>query len=95
MINHLNGMNAWDNLVYMSIYLCFMHKKTPGWGMGVQNHFAKPWRGAKIFSMFKMGHDIFSNCANYPGLKVTVPLLYRILTALILEFILPLHVLTL
>ena len=60
MINHLNGVKiAWDNLVlfHRSMFLAQRHLD------GVLNYFAERWWGTKTLSMFKMGYEIFSNCA--------------------------------
>ena len=60
MMNHLTSVNiAWDNFISVHI-LSFMHKD---FLMGVLNHFAERLWGMETFSIFKMGYEIFSNCA--------------------------------
>ena len=46
----------------------FMHStKTSGWGT---NHFAERWWGKKTVSTFKIGDEIFPNCAKLSSAQV-------------------------
>ena len=60
MTNHSNGMKiAWNNMVCIHRFmLCARRLRNE-----ILNHFAGKWWEAKTVSMFKMGYEIFSNCA--------------------------------
>ena len=60
-MDFLNGMKvAWGNLASFHRSMFYARRLLDG----VLNHFAERWWDAKTISMFKLGQEIFSNCAN-------------------------------
>ena len=60
MMNHLNGMIiACDDLLLAHLSMLYAQRFLDG----VLNHFAAMWWGTKTVFLFKMGYEIFPNCA--------------------------------